>query len=228
LANSNCAVIVAAGRSQRMAGDDKLWAELRGPDSVARPLLAYSIAAFQSCDAVSRIALVIAENRVDQARVLVDREGYEKVAAIVIGGARRQDSVRAGLEALSTCDNVAVHDGARPLVTPELIEASLASAEATGAACCAIPVPDTVKETAAGAIVRTVDRSNLMLAQTPQAFRYDLLMDAHKRCTDDVTDDASMLEALGIHVRIVPGSRRNLKVTTRDDLALAQALLTTT
>lgn len=218
-------MIVAAGRSERMAGDDKLWAEIAGPDGRARPLLAYSIAAFQACTAVSRIALVVAQEKMDAAQALVAGQRFDKVCAIVCGGAQRQDSVRAGLDALGACDYVVVHDGARPLVTHLLIEGVLAAAQATGTACCAIAVPDTVKETSDGAIVRTLDRSTLMLAQTPQAFRYDLLMEAHKQSTADATDDASMVEALGVRVRIAPGSPRNIKVTTPDDLALARLLI---
>lgn len=207
-----------------MAGDDKLWLELTDASGCARPLLAYSVAAAQSCASVARIALVVAPDKLDAARSLVENEGFSKVTAIVPGGARRQDSVRAGLDALGACDYVAVHDGARPLVTPQLIADAVAASRETGASCLAIPVPDTVKEVADGAIVRTLDRSKLMLAQTPQAFRYDLLVKAHGQATN-ATDDASMVEALGVHVRVVPGSPRNIKVTTVDDLALAQALL---
>ena len=138
---------------------------------------------------------------------------------------RRQDSVRAGLEAIAACDYVVVHDGARPLVTRQLIEDTLAAARETGASCCAVLVPDTVKEASAGYITRTLDRSRLMLAQTPQAFRCDLLMDAHRRAEGDATDDAALVEALGVRVRIVPGSPRNIKVTTPADLAFVRALI---
>ena len=207
-----------------MAGGDKLWTDIVSPGG-SRPLIAYSIAAFQSCAAISRIALVVAEEKMGAATALVEQQRFDKVRAIVAGGARRQDSVRAGLDAMDTCDYVIVHDGARPLVTHQMIEDALAAALDTGASCCAIPVPDTVKETSDGAIIRTLDRSTLMLAQTPQAFRYDLLMDAHNRSVEDATDDASMIEALGGTVRIAPGSQRNIKVTTQDDLTLVQALL---
>ena len=144
------------------------------------------------------------------------------------GGARGKDSVRAGLESLDRGEWGTVHDGARPMVTPALIEQGLREAEETGAACCALPVPDTVKESDdAGRIVRTLDRSRLWLAQTPQTFRYDLLMQAHAQAKGEATDDAALVEALGVDVRLYQGSPRNLKVTTRDDLALAQALLAT-
>jgi 2-C-methyl-D-erythritol 4-phosphate cytidylyltransferase len=221
----NGAVIVAAGRSERMGAIVKPWAPLADASGRERPLLAYPIAAFQSCAAVDRIALVVAADAVERARALVRDETFDKVCSAVAGGARRQDSVRCGLEALGACDYVAVHDGARPLVAPGLIERGFEAARATGAACCAIAAPDTVKEAEDGRVVRTLDRSRLWLAQTPQVFRYDLLVDAHSRLESDVTDDAALVEALGIEVRLFEGSSRNLKVTTRDDLALVQALL---
>ena len=119
-----------------------------------------------------------------------------------------------------------VHDGARPLVTADLIERGLQGAQDTGAACCALPVPDTIKEgDETPRVVRTLDRSKLWLAQTPQTFRYDLLMEAHRRAEGEATDDAALVEALGVEVRLYSGSPRNLKVTTLEDLELVQALL---
>jgi 2-C-methyl-D-erythritol 4-phosphate cytidylyltransferase len=219
------AIIVAAGRSERMAGTNKLWAPLADASGRARPLLAYAAAAFQRCAAIDRTILVVANDSLERARTLAADERLDKVCAVVPGGARRQDSVRAGLDALGAAEWVAVHDGARPLVLPELIERGLAAAHETGAACCALPLRDTLKEAEEGRIVRTVDRARLWLAQTPQVFRYDLLLAAHRRTEIEATDDAELVEALGIEVRLFEGSPRNLKVTTPDDLALAQALL---
>ena len=221
-------MIVAAGRSRRTGSIDKLWTPLTDAKGQSRPLLAYCIAAFQLCPAVGRIVIVVAEEAIERTQTLAEGEGWNKVCAVVAGGDRRQDSVQAGLESLGRCEWVIVHDGARPMVTPALIEQGLREAEETGAACCALPVPDTVKESdAAGRIVRTLDRSRLWLAQTPQTFRYDLLMKAHAQATGEATDDAALVEALGVDVRLYQGSPLNLKVTTRDDLALAQALLAT-
>lgn len=218
------AVIVAAGRSRRMAGVDKLWAALPGPDG--QPLLARAVAVFESCPVIDRIVLVVSRDAVGRAQELVLEEGFAKARAVVAGGARRQDSVRAGLEALGTCEWVVVHDGARPLVTRELIERGLETARATGASCCALPVPDTIKEADdEGNVVRTLDRSRLWLAQTPQTFRYDLLLKAHRHAEGDATDDAALVEALGVQVRLYQGSPANLKVTTSEDLALVEALL---
>lgn len=218
------AVIVAAGRSRRMAGVDKLWAPLPGPDG--RPLLARAVAVFESCPAIDRIVLVVSRDAVGRAQELVLEEGLAKLCAVVAGGARRQDSVRAGLEALEACEWVVVHDAARPLVTADLIERGLTEARATGASCCGLPVPDTIKEADdKGNVGHTLDRSRLWLAQTPQTFRYDLLLKAHRHAEGDATDDAALVEALGVQVRLYQGSPRNLKVTTPEDLALVAALL---
>jgi 2-C-methyl-D-erythritol 4-phosphate cytidylyltransferase len=215
------AIIVAAGSGTRMAGADKLFTEVGG-----RPLLAYAIAAFEDCPAITRIILVLSEANLERGQELAGRSGFAKVASIVHGGMRRQDSVRCGLEALGECDYVAVHDGARPLVTPELIELGIAAARETGAAVPALPVADTVKEAGSDRIVvRTLDRNRLWAVQTPQVFRYELLLHAHRQVTAAVTDDAAMVEALGERVRLFDGDPRNVKVTTVEDLEFANFLL---
>jgi 2-C-methyl-D-erythritol 4-phosphate cytidylyltransferase len=217
-------VIVAAGRSRRTGSVDKLWAPLVDAAGRSRPLLAYAVAPFQACPAVDAIAIVAADEA--RAKTLAQDESWDKVRAVVPGGARRQDSVRLGLEAVGPCTWVIVHDGARPLVTADLIERGLQEAQETGASCCALPVPDTIKEgDETPRVVRTLDRSKLWLAQTPQTFRYDLLMEAHRRAEGEATDDAALVEALGGEVRLYSGSPRNLKVTTLEDLELVQALL---
>jgi 2-C-methyl-D-erythritol 4-phosphate cytidylyltransferase len=240
------AVIVAAGASSRMAGPatetrtetraagragrqdsgqavDKLFAPLGG-----RPLLARTIAAFQGCDQVARIALVLSQANLDRGSRLVRDHGFDKVASVSVGGPRRQDSVLLGLEVLGPCQWVAVHDGARPLVTPDLIRDSLQAAADTGAAVPGIPVADTVKESdTSGRVIRTLDRGRLWAVQTPQTFRYDVLLRAHREVSDDVTDDAAMLEVLRLPVKLFPGSPSNIKITTPHDLRLAEALLAT-
>jgi len=204
-----------------MGGLDKLFAPLAG-----RPLLARTLAAFEECAAVDRVVLVLAMENLARGLALAEEEGLSKVRTVSPGGRRRQDSVREGLKALGGCDWVVVHDGARPLVTPQLIEAGLAAAQETGAAVCALPAQDTVKRVdEQGCVVRTLDRRRLWLIQTPQVFRYDILLDAHERSRQPATDDAALVERLGQEVRVYPGSPRNLKVTTPDDLALAEALL---
>ncbi len=209
-----------------MSGLDKLWVDVAGSDGRDRPLLAHAIAAFQQCEAIGRVCLVVADDALERTRELADKEAFDKVSAVVPGGGRRQDSVLAGLRALGSCTWVVIHDGARPLVTADLIERGLQEAEATGASCCALPVLDTVKESDGdNTVSRTLDRSHLWLAQTPQVFRYDLLMDAHDASPDDVTDDAAVVEAMGGRVRLYAGTRRNVKVTTNEDLDLVRILL---
>ena len=172
-----------------MGRADKLFATIGG-----RPLLARALQAFQDSPRVDRIVLVLSAANVERGHALAEECGIDKLAAACEGGRRRQDSVRLGLAALGPCDWVLVHDGARPLVTTELIERGLAAARATGAAVPAVPVADTVKLATADCMVeRTLDRSGLWAAQTPQVFRYDLLLQAHREVTADVTDDAAML-----------------------------------
>ncbi len=214
------AVIVAAGRSERMGGVDKLFAPLAG-----RPLLSHTLRAFEDAASIESVALVMNERNIDAARELVAVSGLTKVCAVVLGGERRRDSVLAGIEALAATDVVAVHDGARPLAAPALIDRVVAAALECGAAICAIPSKDTVKEADSGQVVRTLDRSRLWLAQTPQAFRRDWLLEAHRAYGGDATDDAMMVEALGYTVRIVEGDPHNLKVTTPEDLHALESLI---
>lgn len=212
------AVILAAGRSSRMAGVDKTFAPLGG-----RPLLAHTLDRFEEFDPVQEIALVLAAEALERGRELVRRYGYRKVSQICAGGARRQDSARAGLDALQPCQWVILHDGARPGVDAALLQRGLAAAQQSpeGAAIAAVPVKDTIKIVSpAMEIAATPDRSTLYAAQTPQIFRYARLIQAHAQFVGDATDDAAMVESLGDRVVVFPGSYRNLKVTTPEDLAL--------
>lgn len=217
-------IVVAAGRSQRMGGADKVFAQL-----VGRPLIAWSLRAFQRCDAIEAAVLVVAPESVSRAATLVREWRFAKIAEIVAGGEQRHDSVRAGLDAASSAAIIAVHDGARPLVTPELIERGVALARASGAAICAVPSRDTVKHADAGdppSIEATIDRSSSWLAQTPQCFSRELLVRAHMAAGQSAaTDDAALVEALGERVRLYEGAYWNLKVTEPDDLVVAEALL---
>jgi 2-C-methyl-D-erythritol 4-phosphate cytidylyltransferase len=218
------AVIVAAGRSSRMGGIDKIYAPLAG-----RPLLCHSVAAFQAMSMVERIVVVTALERVADAEAVLRAGGFEEHISVCAGGDRRQDSVRAGLEQLGRVDHVAKHDAARPLVTPELIEAGFRAVAETGAASAAIPVVDTLKVADSdGNIVRTVPREALWAVQTPQVFDFELLLQAHLRSPGDVTDDAMLVEAYGHRVKLFLGSPRNIKITTTDDFVLAEALLQAT
>jgi 2-C-methyl-D-erythritol 4-phosphate cytidylyltransferase len=205
-----------------MAGIDKVLAPMGG-----KPLLAHTLAAFGRCDALDRVVVVASERNWLEVERLAQTLS-ERPFQVVLGGERRRDSVRAGLDVLLDCDYIVVHDGARPLVTPELVEAALAGAREVGAALCAIPVVDTVKRADAQMLVRsTVSRERLWLAQTPQAFRRDLLVRAHELVEGDMTDDAAMIEHISEPVKLVHGSIRNIKVTSPSDLAFAEALLRT-
>ncbi|MFD0675033.1 2-C-methyl-D-erythritol 4-phosphate cytidylyltransferase [Cohnella sp. GCM10027633] len=218
------AVVVAAGRGTRMgSADNKIYLPLGG-----RPVLAHALAAFESCAAVSSVAIVVAPGEESRIEAIVRDGLFAKVGAIVRGGAERQDSVYIGLSALRT-EGVLIHDAARPLVTPEQIEACCRSAEEHGASALAVPVKDTIKVSdGAGYIVATPERSTLWGVQTPQAFRREELMEAHRLARAEgaaATDDAMLLERLGRKVAIVNGDYSNLKITTPEDLPIAELLL---
>ncbi len=214
------AIIVAAGESKRMGGVDKVFALLGG-----KPLLGRVIDTFQGCSAINQIVVVLSEQNLERGRKLVAEQGWSMVADVCPGGRRRQDSVVAGLSRLSHCHWVVIHDGARPLVTMDLIERGLEAAKETGAAVAAVPVTDTIKVVGDDAIVhQTLPRRNLWSVQTPQVFRIDMITEAYRQAKDDVTDDASLVEQLGYKVKLYTGSYDNIKITTPDDMALAEIL----
>ena len=215
------AVIVAAGRSTRMGGVDKTFAPILGV-----PLVAHTLDRFESCPQVDQVVLVLSEDSLDRGRALVQERDYRKVAHVCAGGQRRQDSVRNGLELLTPCEWVLVHDGARPCLDQAMLRRGLDAAAEFGSAVAGVPVKDTIKKVTQDQMVsETPDRSQLWAAQTPQVFRYGLLLAAHRTCTEDVTDDAAMVEALGHPVKMFQGSYENIKVTTTDDLVIAELFL---
>jgi 2-C-methyl-D-erythritol 4-phosphate cytidylyltransferase len=214
-------VIVAAGSSGRMEGRDKVTALLGG-----RPVLVRVIDIFERCRAVDQVVVVLSERNLDWGRRLVSEYRWSKVAGIYRGGKRRQDSVSIGLEQLQECEWVVVHDGARPLVTAELIERGLEAAQETGAAVAAVPVSDTIKRAGVDRLVReTLPRRDLWAVQTPQVFRFAVIAEAYRRAKGEATDDASLVEQVGYHVRLYPGAYDNMKITTVQDLDLAEGLL---
>ena len=216
------AVIVAAGSASRMGGIDKVMAPLGG-----EPMIARTVRAFQECDAVSEIVIVTREDLILPITELTN--GCEKVKAVVAGGKSRQESVGKGLSALSKDVKLAaIHDGARPLITWQLIDWVIRAANTYGAAAPAIPVKDTIKTVEGGLVVNTPDRSKLNAVQTPQVFDIDMLKGALLKAYKDgaeVTDDCSAVERLGMKVKIVEGDEKNLKVTTPMDLKIAEMLL---
>jgi 2-C-methyl-D-erythritol 4-phosphate cytidylyltransferase len=220
------AVIVAAGSSRRMQGRDKLWIPLAGRITLAR-----TIDIFQRSVIIDQIVIVTNPERIQDVQSLRTQEGWHKILAIVPGGARRQDSVRLGLdelaERLPTCRWVMIHDAARPFVTPAILEAGLKAVQIHQASIAAVQVKDTIKQVQEGTIIATPDRAQLWAVQTPQVFSFPLIHQAHHHplARADVTDDATLLEQLGHTVTIFPGSYTNIKITTQEDLLFAEAFL---
>jgi len=214
------AIIVAAGESRRMGGMDKMFALLGG-----KPILARVVDVFQECPSVQQVVIVASKQNLEKCRQLVAEKGWPKVTGVCPGGRRRQDSVAAGLSQLKDCDWVVIHDGARPLLAVDLINQGLAEANETGAAVAAVPVTDTIKVAGDDRIVhQTPPRQNLWAVQTPQVFRLDIIAEAYRRAKGEVTDDASLVEQLGYKVKLYMGTYDNIKITTPDDLALAEIL----
>jgi len=214
------ALVVAAGRGRRF-GSLKQFAPLGG-----KPVLAWSLEAFESDRSVAEIVLVLPDKRLGGQFTAV----FRKITAVVKGGPERQDSVAEGFRRIDprAVDLVLVHDGARPLVSRELIHRIIEKAEARGAAIPVISIEDTLKEIARGKIVRTLDRTNLVRVQTPQGFAYELLKKALFRAERDRfygTDEAALVERLGIGIFAVAGDPKNIKITTPHDLKMAEAIL---
>jgi 2-C-methyl-D-erythritol 4-phosphate cytidylyltransferase/2-C-methyl-D-erythritol 2,4-cyclodiphosphate synthase len=220
------AVIPAAGRGERFgSGSNKVFAAASG-----KPILAHTLSAFERCDLIDEIVLVVGEAEIDEARTVSEEYGISKVKAVVAGGSHRQDSVWRGIEAISgSSDIVAIHDGARPLIHQETIEATIAAAREYGAAVAAAPVIETIKIAGPGDfVISTPDRSLLWGIQTPQTFQKELLVQAFQKAWTDgyyATDDAALVEHLGHPVKLVRGTYDNIKVTTPQDLDFVEARL---
>lgn len=216
------AVIVAAGTASRMGGIDKVMAQLDG-----EPMICRTVRAFQNCDAIKEIVIVTREDLIIPIGDLC--RDFDKVKAVVSGGKTRDESVGHGLNALSKeVKLAAIQDGARPLVTFEVIDRAVRAANSYGAAAPAVPVKDTIKVVQGGIVKETPDRSRLQAVQTPQVFDIQLLRAALKKAKDDkaqITDDCSAVERMGMSVKIVEGDEQNIKVTTPMDLKIAQMLL---
>lgn len=220
----NAAVIVAGGKGRRMGGDTpKQYLPLAG-----RPILAHTLAAFDACPDIHRIVLAVPAADVDYCRhEIAGPLQLRCPVTVTAGGAERQESVYNGLTALEGGIRVvAIHDGVRPFASPDLISAVIREADHTGAAIAAMPAVDTLKIAGpAGRIASTLDRDRVWLAQTPQAFQWDLIWNAHEAARRDGilgTDDAALAERLGHPVALVTGERFNLKITLPEDLILAK------
>ncbi len=222
------ALVPAAGMGKRMAaGINKQYLMLGG-----KPILAHTLALFEKAPFVDAVYVIVPEDEIPYCREnVVEAYGFRKISGIVAGGRERQQSVYNGLKAAAGMqgnDLVIIHDGVRPLVPLEVIERSLEVAKLHDGALVAVPVKDTVKTVAAGIVVGTPRREDLWLAQTPQTFRYEIIREAHERADREGylgTDDASLVERLGKKVHIVMGDYRNIKITTPEDMLLAEAFL---
>lgn len=225
------ALIPAAGMGKRMgAGINKQYLLLN-----EMPIVAHTLALFENIPAVDEICLVIPEAEIPYCREqVVERYGFTKVRPIVPGGAERQNSVLNGLRSMEDArddDVILIHDGVRPFVPVPVIEKALAVASAHDGALVAVPAKDTIKIVEDGIIRETPPRENLWLAQTPQAFRYEVIRAAHEIADAEGflgTDDAMLVERLGKDVHVVLGDYRNIKITTPEDLILAEAFLRST
>jgi 2-C-methyl-D-erythritol 4-phosphate cytidylyltransferase len=222
------AIITAAGAGIRMGGDRaKQFMDLDG-----RPLLAVTLDRFELSPEIDGIVLVVPSGKMDYCRdEIVKPYGFAKVVKVVAGGERRQDSVKLGLEATEgRYPVVLIHDGVRPLVSPDLISRIVREMNRYRAVIPALAAKETIKEAdRAGLVVKTHDRSALWLVQTPQAFRYEDILEAHRRAFrenwEEMTDDALLMERMGVPVKILEGSEENIKITTPRDLELARFLL---
>ena len=216
----NSAVVVAAGKSTRMLGTDKIFLNLGG-----LPLVCHSIEAFEKCGMFDEIIVVVSDDNIDMASDIFLRMNYKNVR-IIGGGNRRQDSVKKGLSAIATCEYVAIHDGARPFLTNRLLRNGLEAVKKTGAAVPVVKIHDTVKNISNhGTIGSTLNRDCLRLVQTPQFFGYDLIMRAHEEIIEDSNDDSFMVEKLGSEVAFFEGDHRNIKVTIQNDVSLMESIM---
>lgn len=217
------AVIVAAGTASRMGGVDKVVTELNG-----KPVVLRTAEAFQQNSAIHEIIVVTRKDLREQIEAILREGGITKLTVVVEGGSTRAESVNKGLNWCDKkCKLIAIHDCARPLVTQEIITAAITMAAKTGAAVPAIPVRDTVRVVEGGLGVSTPAREKLYAMQTPQVFDADMIRAAMINAIQkkaEITDDAAALELMGAKVNIVPGAEENLKITTRLDLAIANAL----
>ncbi|MBU5678162.1 2-C-methyl-D-erythritol 4-phosphate cytidylyltransferase [Alkaliphilus sp. MSJ-5] len=221
------AIIVAAGKGRRMGREYNKQYILLGN----KPIVAHTIEVFEDSSLIDEIILVVGKGEVDLVKqIIIEKYNFKKVISIVEGGERRQDSVYNGLRAIdNNCNIVLIHDGARPFITNNIIEEGIEVANKTGACIAAVPVKDTIKVSNESMdVVNTPNRETLWAVQTPQAFKYQLVMNAYEKLQNsniEATDDAMIIERLGYTVKIIKGSYENIKITTPEDLILGEGIL---
>ena len=212
------AIIAAAGSSSRFGHGQKLLFDLNGISVIEKTLKT-----FNSHSMIDEIVVCTSENIIEDIKKIA--ENYSKVKKVILGGKKRQDSVRNGLKALDNPDFVAIHDGARPLITAEIIEKTISKAVKYGHSACAVEVKDTIKKVLDDTIVETPKRQELWQVQTPQVFKYKEILEAHLKFEgEDFTDDTLLIEKIGKSVKIVKGCYKNLKITTSEDIEIARLL----
>jgi 2-C-methyl-D-erythritol 4-phosphate cytidylyltransferase len=222
----NIAIIAAAGAGTRMASDrPKQFLLLAG-----KPVIFHTLRVFEECDSIDEVIVVLPAAESAGFLSLATKYRVGKLARVVPGGLTRADSVKRGLTAIraATAEIVAVHDGVRPFVTTNEISRTVAAAKSDGAAILVAPVTDTIKQIGGEQVVQTLDRGSLRRALTPQCFRYEVLRDAYQHADvndPSLTDESALVEKLGRPVSIVEGSARNIKITTAEDLLIAEAIL---
>lgn len=220
------AIIAAAGTGKRIEGDlPKQFLSVGG-----KPILAHTIAKFQDCEVIDEIILVAPEDYMGYcSQAIVDKFSFDKIKKVVCGGKERQDSVYRGLKACpGSTSVVAIHDGVRPLISPAMIVESVRLCLEKKAVILAVPPKDTVKRAESGSVITTLDREKLWLVQTPQVFEYKLILNAYEKAREDGftgTDDSILVERLGHAVTVLEGDYQNIKITTAEDLAVAEKLL---
>jgi 2-C-methyl-D-erythritol 4-phosphate cytidylyltransferase len=222
----NVAIVVAAGKGTRLGGNrPKQFLELGGI-----PVIIHTLRQFERCREINEIVTVLPAEETESFLSFAKEFGLQKPMRVVAGAETRAQSVACGLALIGEAEMVAVHDGVRPFVSPDEIDQVVAAARTTGAAILVAPVPDTIKEIKEGRVIRTLPRAELRRALTPQCFRLDLLKRAYKTLSEieianEVTDDSLLVERLGVEVVAIEGSSRNIKITQQEDLALAEAIL---
>jgi 2-C-methyl-D-erythritol 4-phosphate cytidylyltransferase len=222
----NIAIIAAAGTGTRMASNrPKQFLLLAGT-----PVIIHTLKPFEECEQIHEVIVVLPAEESAGFLSLAGKYGLRKVARVVPGGATRAESVKRGLMAIrsATAEIVAVHDGVRPFVTVDEIDRVITAARSDGAAILVARVTDTIKQVSDASVVKTLDRDGLRRALTPQCFQYELLRQAYQRADvndPSLTDESALVEQLGRPVTVVEGSSRNIKITTAEDLAIAEALL---
>ncbi len=221
------AIIAAAGEGKRMgAAKPKTLLPVAGV-----PMIVHTLRAFEACDSVDKVVLVVHPDYAGEYRGLVEEYGLTKVKEYITGGSRRSESVGNGLTYVDhDCGIIVVHDGARPLIKPQLIDKAVAKCVTDRAVVIGVPVKQTIKKinSGEGTVERTLDREELWEIQTPQVFLKDILVEAYEHAKSmDVTDDASLVEQIGIKVKVLQGDYFNIKITTPEDVAIAEKLLDT-